>query len=257
MAHCADWAYDRAWHPLGIGTGFSCWSAAVSLCAAVSLASEKWQCTRWSFWKPYLGMQFGDEPSISQVANRFMGTGLFRAPLPGKLSRPLLSAMVRSSRRSPGGVGQSDLGLVNTPGAGPLGVRESLREEKASEAHVSSCPGGVGAVRDQRSCSGAGGLRSPRGWLLCLVPRCSRYGGSLMPHSERQGAGNTLYKGYFDRNMLVHCIICLSDIKLAINVFWPAYDENNTARYCTFSNHKVVSNIQKCHPVLALFQSLP
>ena len=42
----------------------------------------------------YLGMQFGEDPSISHVANRFMGTGLLRAPLPGKLSRPLLSAMV-------------------------------------------------------------------------------------------------------------------------------------------------------------------
>lgn len=42
-----------------------------------------------------LGMQFGEEPSISHVANRFMGTGLLRAPLPGKLSLPLLSAMVR------------------------------------------------------------------------------------------------------------------------------------------------------------------
>lgn len=43
---------------------------------------------------PYLGMQFGEDPSISHVANRFMGTGLLRAPLPGKLNRPLLSAMV-------------------------------------------------------------------------------------------------------------------------------------------------------------------
>lgn len=42
-------------------------------------------------------MQFGEDPSISHVANRFMGTGLLRAPLPGKLSRPLLSAMVRDS----------------------------------------------------------------------------------------------------------------------------------------------------------------
>lgn len=46
---------------------------------------------------PYLGMQFGEDPSISQVANRFMGTGLLSAPLPGKLSRPLLSAMVRAA----------------------------------------------------------------------------------------------------------------------------------------------------------------
>ena len=45
----------------------------------------------------YLGMQFGDDPSISHVANKFMGTGLLRAPLPGKLSRPLLSAMVRGA----------------------------------------------------------------------------------------------------------------------------------------------------------------
>lgn len=42
----------------------------------------------------HLGMQFGEEPSISQVAKRFIGTGLFRAPLPGKLKRPLLSAML-------------------------------------------------------------------------------------------------------------------------------------------------------------------
>lgn len=42
----------------------------------------------------HLGMQFGEDPSISHVANRFMGTGLLRAPLPGKLNRPLLSAMV-------------------------------------------------------------------------------------------------------------------------------------------------------------------
>lgn len=54
----------------------------------------------------HLGMQLGDEPSISQVANRFIGTGLFSAPLPGKLNRPLLSAMLAagvpftSSRRS-------------------------------------------------------------------------------------------------------------------------------------------------------------
>lgn len=51
-------------------------------------------------------MQLGDEPSISQVANRFIGTGLFSAPLPGKLNRPLLSAMLAagvpftSTRRS-------------------------------------------------------------------------------------------------------------------------------------------------------------
>lgn len=42
-------------------------------------------------------MQFGEDPSISHVANRFMGTGLLRAPLPGKLRRPLLSAMVRAA----------------------------------------------------------------------------------------------------------------------------------------------------------------
>lgn len=42
----------------------------------------------------HLGMQLGEEPSISQVANRFIGTGLFSAPLPGKLNRPLLSAML-------------------------------------------------------------------------------------------------------------------------------------------------------------------
>lgn len=42
----------------------------------------------------HLGMQLGEEPSISQVAKRFIGTGLFRAPLPGKLNRPLLSAML-------------------------------------------------------------------------------------------------------------------------------------------------------------------
>lgn len=42
-------------------------------------------------------MQFGEDPSISHVANRFMGTGLLRAPLPGKLNLPLLSAMVRAA----------------------------------------------------------------------------------------------------------------------------------------------------------------
>lgn len=46
---------------------------------------------------PYLGMQLEEDPSISQVANRFMGTGLLSAPLPGKLRRPLLSAMVRAA----------------------------------------------------------------------------------------------------------------------------------------------------------------
>lgn len=61
----------------------------------------------------HLGMQLGDEPSISQVANRFIGTGLFSAPLPGKLNRPLLSAMLaagvpftstrRSEQTSPSG----------------------------------------------------------------------------------------------------------------------------------------------------------
>lgn len=45
----------------------------------------------------HLGMQFGEDPSISHVANRFMGTGLLSAPLPGKLNRPLLSAMVRAA----------------------------------------------------------------------------------------------------------------------------------------------------------------
>ncbi|KAJ3613587.1 hypothetical protein NHX12_019833, partial [Muraenolepis orangiensis] len=45
----------------------------------------------------YRGTQLGDEPSTSQVANRFMGTGLLRDPLPGKLSRPLLSAMAAQS----------------------------------------------------------------------------------------------------------------------------------------------------------------
>lgn len=42
-------------------------------------------------------MQLEEDPSISQVANRFMGTGLLSAPLPGKLRRPLLSAMVRAA----------------------------------------------------------------------------------------------------------------------------------------------------------------
>lgn len=42
-------------------------------------------------------MQLEEDPSISQVANRFMGTGLLSAPLPGKLKRPLLSAMVRAA----------------------------------------------------------------------------------------------------------------------------------------------------------------
>ncbi|KAJ8341096.1 hypothetical protein SKAU_G00333870 [Synaphobranchus kaupii] len=45
-------------------------------------------------------MQLGDDPSISQVANKFIGTGLLSAPLPGKLSRPLLSAMVREACNS-------------------------------------------------------------------------------------------------------------------------------------------------------------
>lgn len=42
-------------------------------------------------------MQLEEDPSISQVANRFMGTGLLSAPLPGKLKRPLRSAMVRAA----------------------------------------------------------------------------------------------------------------------------------------------------------------
>lgn len=72
---------------------------------------------------PYLGMQFGEDPSISHVANRFMGTGLLRAPLPGKLNRPLLSAMVRAA----GGTVRHRAGdfVKQQTGAGVLCVREA------------------------------------------------------------------------------------------------------------------------------------
>lgn len=61
-------------------------------------------------------MQFGEDPSISHVANRFMGTGLFKAPLPAKLSRPLLSAMVSDAG-----------GTVRHPAAGRETGNRALR----------------------------------------------------------------------------------------------------------------------------------
>lgn len=74
-------------------------------------------------------MQFGEDPSISHVANRFMGTGLLRAPLPGKLSRPLRSAMVRGWG---GGLraGRSDteLGLSADRGGSSAFGRVRVRE---------------------------------------------------------------------------------------------------------------------------------
>lgn len=83
----------------------------------------------------YLGTQFGEEPSISQVANRFMGTGLFRAPLP-KLSRPLRSAMVPDCPTpSCGSVRGS---------AGPL--PRAARQAHASARWGSAVPGRGGAA---------------------------------------------------------------------------------------------------------------
>lgn len=80
-------------------------------------------------------MQFGDDPSISHVANRFMGTGLLRAPLPGKLSRPLLSAMVRAAggtiRHQAGGVGNSRPVQV-------LCIRVCFREKEPLRTHVNA-----------------------------------------------------------------------------------------------------------------------
>lgn len=66
------------------------------LCSTAA-ALGKFELTNCVLAAPYLGMQYGEGPSISHVANRFMGTGLLRATLPGKLSRPLLSAMIRAA----------------------------------------------------------------------------------------------------------------------------------------------------------------
>lgn len=50
----------------------------------------------------YLGTQLGLEPSISQVANRFMGTGRPSAPAPpGKLRRPRSAAAAMAASTGP------------------------------------------------------------------------------------------------------------------------------------------------------------
>lgn len=60
-------------------------------------------------------MQLGEDPSISQVANRFIGTGRFSAPLPGKLSRPLLSAMLDDVAGPSHARRRKNVGSVNCP----------------------------------------------------------------------------------------------------------------------------------------------
>lgn len=79
-------------------------------------------------------MQFGEDPSISHVANRFMGTGLLRAPLPWKLSRPLLSAMVRDSPTQSWEWGGVDVS-ADRGGSSVFGVWVRVREVERPHAH--------------------------------------------------------------------------------------------------------------------------
>lgn len=70
-----------------------------------------------------------------------MGTGLLRAPLPGKLSRPLLSAMVRDSptpswRQGAGGGGLS----ADRGGFLLFGVWVRVRELERPHAHGDAEP---------------------------------------------------------------------------------------------------------------------
>lgn len=135
-------------------------------------------------------MQFGDDPSISHVANRFMGTGLLRAPLPGKLSRPLLSAMVRAAggtiRHQAGGVGNSRPVQV-------LCIRVCFREKEPLRTHVNA----VQTAEDElispvwssvpgRDCSGATAELVVPTTLLWVyggrfVPPCCGREGNVLP----------------------------------------------------------------------------
>lgn len=139
-------------------------------------------------------MQLEEDPSISQVANRFMGTGLLSAPLPGKLKRPLLSAMVRAAG-----------GTVRHRAAAPAAAegRCQLRHTGARRRYFSDCGSfgareltavvprarwGASSFLLPRPCgeqgggtavgSGAGSERSERRWAsecsaCCALPRCS------------------------------------------------------------------------------------
>lgn len=81
----------------------------------------------------YLGTQLGLEPSTSQVANRFMGTGVLSAPgAPGRPRRPR-SAMAPAP-----------------PSLGGLGLRRAAGARRA---------GGPGARRAAARSHGAGGRR--------------------------------------------------------------------------------------------------
>lgn len=57
-------------------------------------AARRGEGARWAYGcSRYLGTQLGLEPSISQVAKRFIGTGRPKAPAPpGKLRRPRSAA---------------------------------------------------------------------------------------------------------------------------------------------------------------------
>lgn len=97
----------------------------------------------------YLGTQFGEEPSISQVANRFMGTGLFSAP-PPKLSRPLRSAMVRD-------------GPTPSCGSGHARRRGSVRGSATRSGASGACLRAVGVL-----CAGEGLRRAAAGPQLVM-----------------------------------------------------------------------------------------
>lgn len=132
-------------------------------------------------------MQFGDDPSISHVANRFMGTGLLRAPLPGKLSRPLLSAMVRAAggtiRHLAGGVGNSKPVRV-------LCIRVCFREKSRYALTLMQCRRRRTSsfLRCGPLCQGGTAAEPPLS-LLCL-PRCSEgmEGDSCRPVAGGRGA---------------------------------------------------------------------
>lgn len=127
----------------------------------------------------YLGTQFGEEPSISQVANRFMGTGLFRAPLP-KLSRPLRSAMVPDCPTpSCGSVRGS---------AGPL--PRAARQAHASARWGSAVPGRGGAA------ARGGGTRA------CYADHADGREGGRGRSSPGRGGG--LAPGAFIHERIVH-----------------------------------------------------
>lgn len=147
-------------------------------------------------------MQLEEDPSISQVANRFMGTGLLSAPLPGKLRRPLLSAMVRAAggtvRYRAAGVGGGQLRhadvrrryfpdcplCFSAPCARKLTVAVPCERWRTS----SFLPVLRSASRAEELQWGAARERA-RG-LLCTTTLLRRYEERLVPHAQaRRGAG--------------------------------------------------------------------